>query len=1532
MDPCKWTIRKIENNDTSCEGTASTDASTQQTERERMQDDITLLELALKGDETERKQCPITGSYQASASQSTSSSVSASSEYQSRLTGASSEYKPPVAGSSSERKPHVADTSSTPSLSTVSFVRGDSSYFSETDDAYSQKSAVTLATSSCTEDVLFVDVFSEDGSTSAQTAITVDRASYAEDSKLDDSMVGIDIEIGGEDLPCDPETCLALNRAYQEVIEEYLQSIENLLSQNLEKQEELEKNIQKMAEAKVSSTGQKKIWGNFNCPFIRGKRGQYPPENEDVRTKRQRDEPQPFLPRLRIWTNLDKKKLNTAVIREGREKILRPLMNKLENELCKLERAEPKSDQREMISKNIDDINAKITAARQMSGKEILNLPREEIKEIDWMKISVQDFDKATSDVSLELSWKNLLHPAINHGVWTREEDTKLRSLIRIYDYRSWDRIASELGTNRTALQCLQRFQSNLREIPVREWSAAEDKILTEVVDMCTIGSEVIWRQVSYYIEGRSPNQCRGRWQKLNPVMKHNRWSPHEDQLLREVIEKCGDRLDWKLISSQIPGRSPIQCAERYENSLIRGIKRDAWTYAEDHKLLSLAIQFPGGRWATISNYMPGRTDHQCMQRFRVLTMWKKRDAKTKELLKNNPGQCIPYIKEKLIERHSKLLERDPKPGVPKKKSPPDPPLVIFSLRYGITLVQEWLLKVAQNIVERLLVNKSTNSSPQADGPSSAERKQRILNYLSEKMNAVENRKEKLSFVTRPVQTNVQDSQKLAAFVDGSIQIADKNLLLSILRRSYFPKLQELLYHYTNLQKLQSNQKFKTDSEIDESMASYLGAIMAVARRGRKRKYIDQSLSESDLKEIEPMLGQILFKLMRTKECAEDYSPPILTDSSDLCIDWWKYADSEELGELDAADSSDDIPPIPPNVMTLVAFRCLLLERRKLQLDVKMLDAYCKSAARKRLGLPEPRVKRKKRKEKSVCPTVKELIERRRIQNQKMSHQNECEKISATNSQTIELQSLPQIPDLHNILTRLASCDGKKGMKIYGTKSMDLIKQLSKCVGIDITQPNVKLKAHFVPPASEGRYPTIKSMLGSSGVSGSAVKTFTSSQSSEINGLRITKLDASSSLSAGNSSETATGKASRNPTPVEEVSLINETKQVSKVKTATATALTNSAGTSANPTGTPMNSANSAGTPISSANSVGTVTTSANSAETATTSNAVENPTKPKGTPTSLANSAGTATASANSAGIPTSSANSAGTLIASANSAGTPASSANSAGTPASSANSAGTPTSSANSAGAAMTSANSEKTQSNPVGAAVTSTNQASTSSHDAQASTSSGGNCLNNVTTPVGSCFKAALLNDINEGNRSLLPETDSKSNKSDTDDDDPDPLLAHREEWDQMFFIRQTDEYQLLRKRFLSLFLWPGFLSTVILPEQPSHPSEAQPEEPVPSTSESSNAAPPPAKKRKGAKKVQPKPKKPIPSDKIDDEVDGVKKPRRGRPRKSRAVPPPPSRRSTRCRTSTTIRYTEPVEAEDEVENEEQSIEFMEIVDL
>mmetsp|Transcript_38293 Transcript_38293/g.97904 ORF Transcript_38293/g.97904 Transcript_38293/m.97904 type:complete len:580 (-) Transcript_38293:422-2161(-) len=141
-------------------------------------------------------------------------------------------------------------------------------------------------------------------------------------------------------------------------------------------------------------------------------------------------------------------------------------------------------------------------------------------------------------------------------------------------------------------------------------WTEDEDALLAEM--QAKVGNR--WSTVALHIPGRTGQQCAQRWRhKVNPNIRKEKWSEEEDRVLEALVAEIGPR--WADIARRCPGRTDQQCMGRWRRHLDPSIKRDAWSAQEDKALLRLH-KLHGRQWSLISKQMAARTAQQCRARF----------------------------------------------------------------------------------------------------------------------------------------------------------------------------------------------------------------------------------------------------------------------------------------------------------------------------------------------------------------------------------------------------------------------------------------------------------------------------------------------------------------------------------------------------------------------------------------------------------------------------------------------------------------------------------------------------------------------------------------------------------------------------------------------------------------------------------------------------------------------------------------------------------------------------------------------------
>lgn len=267
---------------------------------------------------------------------------------------------------------------------------------------------------------------------------------------------------------------------------------------------------------------------------------------------------------------------------------------------------------------------------------------------IDWESIAIY-FVQTRSATDCRLQWTINDHPMINRSSIFEDNEEEIEKLNKIVPKifkqvkskglpegfcSPWQLIASQLGTNRTAIQCFMMFQRKLNPNFLKgKWTAEEDEQLMAALKI--YGTQN-WQAVAQTLDGRTGQQCLHRYEKaINPQIKRGRWTSDEDELLRQAvkpfIQSGATRINWSTVKLTVPGRTDVQCRERWVNILDPSISAAPFTPAEDQKLLEMVELYGTGNWSKISQELgKTRTDNQLWRRWKQISK-KKRSKPTKK-------------------------------------------------------------------------------------------------------------------------------------------------------------------------------------------------------------------------------------------------------------------------------------------------------------------------------------------------------------------------------------------------------------------------------------------------------------------------------------------------------------------------------------------------------------------------------------------------------------------------------------------------------------------------------------------------------------------------------------------------------------------------------------------------------------------------------------------------------------------------------------------------------------------------------------
>jgi hypothetical protein len=221
--------------------------------------------------------------------------------------------------------------------------------------------------------------------------------------------------------------------------------------------------------------------------------------------------------------------------------------------------------------------------------------------------------------------------------LWTTDEDAQLTIAItntskkkHYGEYKTdWVAVAA-LVPGRTKTQCWNRWKNVLDPIIDRAngrmgtWIEDEDSKLKDAVR--THGGKN-WALIAALVPGRTNVQCYNRWHNgLDPnsdraTGRRGTWSEEEDSKLKDAVQTYGGK-NWDAITALVPGRTKRQCYNRWKDVLDPSIdwsnvRMGRWAEEEDSKLRDAVQTHGGNNWASIAALVPGRTEVQCYHRWR---------------------------------------------------------------------------------------------------------------------------------------------------------------------------------------------------------------------------------------------------------------------------------------------------------------------------------------------------------------------------------------------------------------------------------------------------------------------------------------------------------------------------------------------------------------------------------------------------------------------------------------------------------------------------------------------------------------------------------------------------------------------------------------------------------------------------------------------------------------------------------------------------------------------------------------------------
>ena len=182
-------------------------------------------------------------------------------------------------------------------------------------------------------------------------------------------------------------------------------------------------------------------------------------------------------------------------------------------------------------------------------------------------------------------------------------------------------------------------------------WTKEEDELLLKK------GKEYQyknWKLISSFLPGHSPIQCSARYRRIQTGIKKGNWKKEEDEKLLKLYKKYGK--NWAKISKEMRSRTGKQIRDRFLNSLDETIRKRKFTQKEDKEIIKL-YKIYGNSWSSIAKHLNGRTGDMVKNRF-YSRLNKIINENDNENFNNNENENDNKKENETIESYNKIINQ----------------------------------------------------------------------------------------------------------------------------------------------------------------------------------------------------------------------------------------------------------------------------------------------------------------------------------------------------------------------------------------------------------------------------------------------------------------------------------------------------------------------------------------------------------------------------------------------------------------------------------------------------------------------------------------------------------------------------------------------------------------------------------------------------------------------------------------------------------------------------------------------------------